>query len=150
MISRLSFLLILAAVLLQTCWASTTAFAQDRTAAPYANRQLENAALERQATDLMHSLRCLTCQGQSIADSDAEIAGDMRHEVRTRISAGETPEQIRAWLIDRYGDWVSYDPPMSGRTAPLWFVPLLLIAIALFVAWPLFRRRRDRDRNRQD
>ena len=58
----------------------------------------------------MQELRCLVCQGQSIADSDAELAGDMRDLVRRRIAAGEKPEQIRAWLIERYGDWISYRP----------------------------------------
>ena len=85
---------------------------------------------EQRATDLMHTLRCLTCQSQSIADSDASMAGDMRHQVRTRILAGEEPEAIRAWLIERYGDYVSYDPQVSATTWPLFAVPLLLLLVA--------------------
>jgi hypothetical protein len=73
---------------------------------------------EREAKALMETLRCLVCQGQSIADSDAEMAGDMRAMVRQRILAGERPEQIRAWLISRYGNWVSYDPPLEPATWP--------------------------------
>ena len=61
----------------------------------------------------MEELRCLVCQGQSIADSDAELAGDMRDLVRRRIAAGEKPAAIRAWLIERYGNWISYKP--AGR-----------------------------------
>ena len=72
----------------------------------------------------METIRCLVCQGQSIADSDAEMAGDMRSLIRTRIAAGESPEQIRAWLISRYGDWVTYDPPLEPVTWPLWAAPV--------------------------
>jgi cytochrome c-type biogenesis protein CcmH len=82
----------------------------------------------------MESLRCLVCQGQSIADSDAEMAGDMRALVRQRIAAGERPEAIRAWLVQRYGDYVTYDPPWSWLTAPLWLTPLVLLVIGLLVA----------------
>ena len=101
--------------------------------APYAYRQLDDPALEAEARELMHTLRCLTCQSQSIADSDAPMAGDMRHQVRTRLAAGESPEQIRAWLIQRYGDYISYEPTMSASTWPLFAVPLLLLGLALFV-----------------
>ena len=77
----------------------------------------------------MEELRCLVCQGQSIADSDAEIAGDMRHLVRSRIAAGENPSQIRAWLVERYGDWISYRPPDKPIGWPLWGAPLVLLAL---------------------
>ncbi len=75
--------------------------------APLAYTQLPDPAQEAQAKALMESLRCLVCQGQSIADSDAELAGDMRALVRQRIAAGEKPDDIRAWLVARYGKWVS-------------------------------------------
>ena len=87
---------------------------------------LEGAA---EATALMHTLRCLKCQSQSIADSDAPMAGDMRHQVRSRILAGESPDQIRGWLIDRYGDYVSYEPEVSATTWPLFAAPVLLLLI---------------------
>ena len=90
----------------------------------------------------METLRCLVCQGQAISDSDAEMAGDMRHLVRTRIRAGETPEQIRDWLISRYGNWVTYDPPLTALTWPLWAAPILLVAFGLFLARGRFKRRR--------
>ena len=95
--------------------------------ARWANEQLADPRQEAQAKALMEELRCLVCQGQSIADSDAEIAGDMRHLVRTRIAAGENPQHIRAWLVERYGDWISYRPPTAPVGWPLWGAPLLLL-----------------------
>lgn len=105
--------------------------------APYAYNQLDDPRQEAEAAALMATLRCLKCQSQSIADSDAPMAGDMRHQVRSRIAAGESPEQIRAWLIARYGDYVSYNPKISATTWPLFAVPVLVI---LVVAGVLLRR----------
>lgn len=113
--------------------------------APYADTQLADPAKEAAARDLMDELRCLKCQSQSIADSNAPMAGDMRSQVRERIMAGETPEQIRAWLIDRYGSWVSYDPPVTPMTWPLWIAPVLLLIVALVLARGRFRRKKDKD-----
>lgn len=101
--------------------------------APYAYTQLADPAQEAEATALMLTLRCLKCQSQSIADSDAPMAGDMRHQVRVRIERGESPDEIRAWLVERYGDYVSYEPKVSATTWPLFAIPLLLFAIAAFV-----------------
>ena len=95
--------------------------------AQWADRQLPDPRQEARAKSLMEELRCLVCQGQSIADSDAEIAGDMRHLVRSRIAAGENPRQIRAWLVERYGDWISYRPPSAPVGWPLWGAPLILL-----------------------
>ncbi len=110
--------------------------------AALADMQLPDPRQEAAAKALMESVRCLVCQGQSIADSNAELAGDMRALIRRRIAAGERPEAIRKWLIERYGDWVSYDPPLSATTAPLWIAPILLIGIGLFLARGRFRKRR--------
>ncbi|MET3760890.1 cytochrome c-type biogenesis protein CcmH [Sphingomonas sp. UYEF23] len=112
--------------------------------APLANVQLKDPAKEAQAQTLMLTLRCVVCQGQSIADSNAEMAGDMRALVRTRIAAGQSPEAIRAWLIARYGDYVSYDPPLSAVTAPLWIAPLILLALGVWFARASFKRRAKR------
>jgi cytochrome c-type biogenesis protein CcmH len=98
--------------------------------APWAYRQLPDAAQEAKAKALMETLRCLVCQSQSIADSDASIAGDMRSQVRERIAAGEDPEAIRAWLIQRYGDYVSYEPRVTSLTWPLFAAPVVLLALA--------------------
>jgi len=96
--------------------------------APYANVQLADPAQEAEAHALMLTLRCLKCQSQSIADSDAPMAGDMRSLVRERIAAGEDPEAIRAWLVERYGDYVSYAPRVTPLTWPLYVIPLVLLA----------------------
>lgn len=110
--------------------------------AEYAYTQLPDPEQEEKALALMETLRCLVCQGQSIADSDAEMAGDMRALVRQRIAAGEEPEAIRAWLIERYGNWVSYAPPLEPVTWPLWVAPILLLAVGLWLARGRFRRRK--------
>lgn len=110
--------------------------------AELANTPLADPRQERQARSLMDEIRCLVCQGQAIADSDAEMAGDMRALIRRRIQAGESPEQIRAWLIARYGNWVTYDPPFEPVTWPLWGLPLLLILGGAWLARGRFRRRR--------
>jgi cytochrome c-type biogenesis protein CcmH len=103
----------------------------------WSDRQLPNPKQEAQAQALMEQLRCLVCQGQSIADSDAELAGDMRDLVRRRIAAGEKPADVRSWLIQRYGTWISYKPTAEPAAWPLWLAPLALVLIG---AW-LIRRR---------
>ena len=110
--------------------------------ADLADVQLADPAKEASARALMETLRCVVCQGQSIADSDATMAGDMRALVRGRIKAGETPTQVRDWLIARYGDYISYDPPLSAVTWPLWLAPLVLLAAGAWIARASFRRRR--------
>jgi len=113
----------------------------DLPAARWANEQLPDPRQEAAARALMEELRCLVCQGQSIADSDAELAGDMRALVRQRIAAGEEPEEVRAWLTERYGDWVSYRPPVEPLTWPLWVAPLIMLAAGALLLRKRFRRR---------
>jgi cytochrome c-type biogenesis protein CcmH len=109
--------------------------------AEYAYAQLPDARQEAEAKALMETLRCIVCQGQSIADSDADMAGDMRALVRRRIQAGERPEDIRRWLIERYGNWVSYAPPVEPVTWPLWAAPVLLLVAGIWLARGRFRRK---------
>jgi cytochrome c-type biogenesis protein CcmH len=109
--------------------------------AELAYTQLPDPRQEAQAKALMDSIRCLVCQGQSISDSDAELAGDMRSLIRTRIAKGEKPEAIRTWLVERYGAWVTYDPPLTGLTWPLWGLPLILLGIGGWLARGRFRKR---------
>lgn len=108
----------------------------------WAYRQLPDAKQEAKAQALMQELRCLVCQGQSIADSDAELAGDMRDLVRRRIAAGEKPETIRAWLIERYGDWVSYRPSTAPIAWPLWAAPILLLILGGAIVTGRLKRKR--------
>ena len=92
-----------------------------------AYRQLPDPNHEATAQALMAELRCLVCQGQSIADSDAELAGDMRDLVRRRIAAGKKPSVIRGWLVQRYGTWISYKPTDEPAAWPLWLAPVALL-----------------------
>jgi len=130
------------AALLAAIFLAAPAFAQSSLPpSRYAYTQLEDSGQEAKAKALMETLRCLVCQGQSIADSDADMAGDMRALVRERIRAGEKPEDIRRWLIERYGAWVSYSPPVEPLTWPLWAAPVVLLALGLYLARGRFRRK---------
>ena len=106
----------------------------------WADRQLPDARAEARAQALMAELRCLVCQGQSIADSDAELAGDMRDLVRRRIAAGEKPGAIRNWLIGRYGSWISYRPTAEPAAWPLWLAPLALLGAGGLLVWRRIRK----------
>ena len=106
-----------------------------------ANQQLENPAQEAEATRLMHGLRCIQCQGQSIADSDAPMAATMRAEVRQQIASGKHADDIRGWMVQRYGEWVSFEPEMRGAGLLLWATPLLVLLLGLWLARGLFRKR---------
>jgi cytochrome c-type biogenesis protein CcmH len=103
----------------------------------YAQVSLSDAKQEAQAVALMDTIRCVVCQGQPISGSNADLAGDMRRIIRERIASGETPEQVRAWLISRYGEWVSFKPQATPETAPLWAIPIMAL---LGGGW-LFSRR---------
>ena len=114
--------------------------AQEGAPPPLANQQLSDPAQEARALELMQRLRCIQCQGQSIHDSDAPIAGAMRHEVRERIKAGQSEGEIESWLIERYGDWISFAPPASGGGLVLWLLPVLLLGAAGLVARSRFAK----------
>jgi cytochrome c-type biogenesis protein CcmH/NrfF len=103
----------------------------------YAQVSLLDARQEAQAVALMDTIRCVVCQGQPISGSNADLAGDMRRMIRERIAAGESPEQVRAWLISRYGDWVSFKPQATPETAPLWVIPIMAL---LGGGWLVSRR----------
>jgi cytochrome c-type biogenesis protein CcmH len=108
--------------------------------APYAYRQLDDPAKEAKAQALMETIRCLTCQSQSIADSDASMAGDMRSQIRERIAAGEEPDAIRNWLVERYGEYITYAPRVTSLTWPLFAAPLAILLFAAFLLRGRFRR----------
>lgn len=91
--------------------------------------RLSDPALEARAQTVFHTLRCLVCQNQSIAESDADLARDLRTLVRERIAAGDSDDEIRAFLVDRYGDWVLLEPPIKDSTAILWFGPLVIVLL---------------------
>ena len=102
---------------------------------------LNDPALESRARNLSRELRCMVCQNQSIDDSDAPLAKDLRILVRERLQAGDSDRQVIDYLTDRYGDFVLYRPPLKASTVALWAGPFLIL---LFGAWLLLRRIRKR------
>ena len=111
--------------------------AQAKEAAPEA----ADPALEARMLDITGELRCLVCQNQTIADSHADLAVDLRQQVREMLQRGQTPDQIRRYMTDRYGDFVLYRPPLKATTAVLWLAPAALLAIALAALTVVIRRR---------
>jgi cytochrome c-type biogenesis protein CcmH len=97
---------------------------------------------EQRVRLLEEKLRCLVCQNQSLADSNAELAGDLRREVREQVKAGRSDQQIVDYLVQRYGDFVLYEPPFKATTALLWIGPFVLLAAAGLVLVATLRRRR--------
>jgi cytochrome c-type biogenesis protein CcmH len=90
---------------------------------------LAQPAEEARAKALMAELRCVTCQNQSVLDSNAPQAEAMRAEVRARVAAGDDSAAIRQWFVERYGDWVRLEPPARADTALLWAAPLLFLGL---------------------
>ena len=102
----------------------------------------ENPATEKRLIEISSELRCLVCQNESLAGSNAELANDLRREIRTLISDGKSDDEIMEFMVSRYGDFVRYRPPLKGTTLLLWFGPGLLFVVAL-VALLRYLRRRD-------
>ena len=98
---------------------------------------------ENRIRHLEEKLRCLVCQNQSLADSNAELAGDLRREVRDQVAAGRSDDEIVSYLVQRYGDFVLYEPPFKATTALLWVGPFLLFAAAAGFLLVAVRRRRN-------
>ena len=93
-----------------------------------------NPALEEQVQRVAQELRCLVCQNQTIADSNADLARDLRREVRRMLAAGSSEKEVREFMVARYGDFVLYRPPVKATTVGLWAGPFVLLALALWVA----------------
>jgi cytochrome c-type biogenesis protein CcmH len=104
-------------------------------------RAFDDPALQARYENLNRELRCLVCQNQTIADSNAPLASDLRREVREMIAAGKTDAEIRTFMIDRYGDFVLYRPRMTAGNFLLWGAPVLLLAIGIFAVVRVVRRR---------
>ena len=98
---------------------------------------------EQRIRQLEEKLRCLVCQNQTLADSGAELAGDLRRQVREQVAAGRSDEEIVSFLVQRYGDFVLYDPPFKATTALLWIGPFVLLLGAAMVLIVTLRRRRN-------
>ncbi|HKP66005.1 MAG TPA: cytochrome c-type biogenesis protein [Casimicrobiaceae bacterium] len=98
-------------------------------------------AFDMRLKALENELRCLVCQNQTLADSNAPLAEDLRREVRELATGGKSDDEIRAYLVARYGDFVLYKPPVKSTTYVLWFAPFLLLAGGAGAWWVLVRRR---------
>ena len=124
------------ALLILLLWCSATAFAQ----AP-----LSEAELERRELAIAAELRCLVCQNQSIAESNADLARDLRQQIREQLRAGKSEADIRTYMTARYGDFVLYRPPLKAGTVLLWFGPFVLLALGALVLARIVRSRRAGD-----
>ena len=99
---------------------------------------------QKRAVELEANLRCLVCQNQTIADSNAELAQDLRRQVREQIAEGRTDTEIIGYMVQRYGDFVLYKPPVKAATLLLWFGPALLLVLGIFALWRHVRTRNRR------
>ena len=108
----------------------------------YLGNVFGNETPEQRVRQLSEKLRCLVCQNQSLADSNAELAEDLRGQVRAQVKAGKTDEQIVGYMVERYGDFVLYEPPFKATTVLLWVGPFVLLAAAAAALVAILRRRR--------
>lgn len=103
----------------------------------------DDEARARRFHALTQALRCVVCQNESLADSSAPLALDLKREIRTRMDAGQSDGQIKAFLVERYGDFVNYRPPVKASTSMLWLGPLLFVLLGLLALWRRSRRGKD-------
>ncbi|MBS8273344.1 cytochrome c-type biogenesis protein CcmH [Thalassospira tepidiphila] len=135
MIRRLSFLVSAIAVLLPVL-AVTPALAVNP------DEMLSNPVLEERAREISKELRCLVCQNQSIDDSDAELARDLRVLVRERLVAGDDNQEVIDYIVARYGDYVLLNPPLKPETYILWASPAVLVVLAILAVFAFYRRKK--------
>jgi cytochrome c-type biogenesis protein CcmH len=120
-------------ILLLFCW-SPVAIAKEAQPA-------EDPQIEQRMKNLTQQLRCLVCQNETLADSQAELAEDLRREIRAQMKAGKTDQEILAYLTQRYGDFVLYKPPVKSTTYLLWFGPFVLLILGVLLLYQYLRRR---------
>jgi cytochrome c-type biogenesis protein CcmH len=104
------------------------------------DEMLKDPVLESRAREISQNLRCLVCQNQSIDDSNAPLAKDLRVIVRERLTAGDSNEQVVGYVVQRYGNYVLLKPPFQGDTALLWLLPFILMVLALGAAWAYLKQ----------
>jgi cytochrome c-type biogenesis protein CcmH len=102
------------------------------------------ATMDERVNDIASGLRCPVCQNLSVADSPSRLAGEMRSEIETRLEAGETPEEVRAFFVDRYGEWVLLAPERRGLNLLPWVLPIAGLVVGAAIWFAAFRRRPDR------
>ncbi|MFT3905148.1 MAG: cytochrome c-type biogenesis protein CcmH [Steroidobacteraceae bacterium] len=123
------------AMLLLSAWFSVAAWAVDNTPT------LSDATLQQRYSDLVHELRCVQCQNEAIADSTVPLAADLRLEVHDQLLAGKSDEDIRDFMVARYGEFILLRPRMNLRNAWLWAAPLVLLALGAVIALRVLRQR---------
>jgi cytochrome c-type biogenesis protein CcmH len=102
----------------------------------------EDPKIEQRMKELTQQLRCLVCQNETLADSRADLAEDLRRQIREQMKAGKSDQEIIAFLTDRYGDFVLYNPPVKGTTYLLWFGPFILLIAGTGLLYSYLKRRR--------
>jgi cytochrome c-type biogenesis protein CcmH len=106
-----------------------------------ANGQLEDPALQARFEDITKDLRCLVCQNESVADSNAQLAGDLRRQVREMLVAGKSDDDIFKFMTDRYGEFVRFNPPLEPKTWLIWGAPFLMVLFGGFLVMRIARQR---------
>lgn len=127
--------------LLSLLLAAACSLAMAQPPAPASAQKQVEAHDEAQLRQFLRELRCVVCQNESLADSTAPLALDLKREITQRLAAGQSPQQVRDWLTQRYGDFVSYTPPLKASTGLLWAGPALLALLGVGVVLRLSRRR---------
>lgn len=102
-------------------------------------------ALQARYQNLIHGLRCLVCQDETVADSDADLAADFRRQIHAMVAAGKTDAEIRSYMVERYGNYVLYKPPVDANTWLLWTGPFILLGIAVLTVFLVVRGRAHQD-----
>jgi cytochrome c-type biogenesis protein CcmH len=133
--------------LLFTLLLALTAFAAQAKEAPLV---AENPELEKRVMALSEELRCLVCQNQTLADSHAELAIDLKNQVREKLASGMSNQDVINYMVERYGDFVLYKPPVKGTTWLLWFGPFVLLVAGIWVLLSKLARRRGAEENLPD
>jgi cytochrome c-type biogenesis protein CcmH len=106
-----------------------------------ANGQFEDPALQTRFEDITKNLRCLVCQNESVADSNAQLAGDLRRQVRDMLAAGKSDDDIFKFMTDRYGDFVRFNPPLKTKTLLIWGAPFIMVVVGSFIVVRIARQR---------
>jgi cytochrome c-type biogenesis protein CcmH len=106
-----------------------------------ATGQLRDAALQARFERITHELRCLVCQNESIADSNVELAGDLRRQVRDMLIAHQSDDTIFKFMTDRYGEFVRFSPPLESKTLLIWGAPFIMVVVGSFIVVRLARQR---------
>ena len=98
----------------------------------FLSTQLAFSSLDREL-EIYKNIRCLVCQGQSLNDSNSDFANDLKKIIKTKLDNNETDKQIYKYLVERYGDWILFDPPIKTKTMFLWLIPLLTLIIGFYI-----------------